>query len=119
PVVEIVSVYPGATGTLVQAAAASGARGLVLQAISAGHVTPPVFESVREVLRQGIPVVVASRIPRGGTRPAYGFAGSSQQLQDAGAVLSGDLSAWKARVLLMLALQQGPLPHAELLRLFA
>ena len=119
PTVEIVPVYPGATGTLVQAAVAAGARGIVLQAISAGHVTLPVFESVLAALHQGIPVVVASRIARGGTRPAYGFPGSSQQLLDAGAVLSGDLSAWKARLLLMLALQQGPGPRAELLRLFA
>lgn len=119
PAVEIVPVYPGASGALVQAAVASGAQGLVLQAISAGHVTPPVFESVLQALKQGIPVVVASRIARGGTRPAYGFSGSSQQLRDAGAVLSGDLSAWKARLLLMLALQQGPVSRAQLQRLFA
>jgi L-asparaginase len=118
PSVEIVSVYPGATGVLVRAAAAAGAKGLVLQAISAGHVTEPVYHAVLEVLGQGLPVVVASRIPRGGTRAGYGFPGSSQNLVDAGAVLSGDLSAWKARVLLMLALQQGPVPRARLMTLF-
>lgn len=119
PEVEVVSVYPGATGNLVRAAVSSGAQGLVLQAISAGHVTESVFQSVLEALEHGVPVVVASRIPRGGTRPAYAFPGSSQNLLDAGAVLSGDLSAWKARVLLMLALQRGPVARSNLLHLFA
>jgi hypothetical protein len=65
-----------------------------------------------------LPVVVATRIPRGGTRTGYGFAGSSQQLVEAGAVLSGDLSAWKARVLLMLALQASQSDQNSLRSLF-
>jgi L-asparaginase len=63
-------------------------------------------------------VVVSTRIPRGGTRAGYGFAGSSQLMVEHGAVLSGDLSPWKARILLMLALQQGPVAPAHLRQLF-
>jgi L-asparaginase len=105
PNVEIVSMYAGASGAMVRAAADSGARGLVVQGIATGHVNAAMYEAIVEVLNQGIPVVIASRILKGGTRMAYGFTGSTHHLVEAGAVLSGDLSPWKARILLMLALQ--------------
>lgn len=118
PPVEIVTMYAGASGAMVLAAAASGARGIVVQAVASGHVNAQMYEAIREVLAQRIPVVVATRIPRGGTRAGYGFPGSSQLLLDAGAVLSDDLSAWKARIVLMLALQGGTFTQAALARLF-
>ena len=118
PEVEIVSMYAGASGAMVRAAAVSGAKGLVVQAVASGHVNAAMYEAIVEVLAQGLPVVIATRIPRGGTRTGYGFAGSSQQLVEAGAVLSGDLSAWKARVLLMLALQAGQGDQNSLRNLF-
>ena len=118
PQVEIVSMYPGASGALVRAAVADGARGLVVQAVASGHVNEAMGEAIAEVLARGVPVVVSTRIPRGGTRAGYGFAGSSQRLVEAGAVLAGDLSPWKARILLMLALQDGPASGARLARLF-
>lgn len=118
PRVDIVPMYAGADGALVRAAAAAGARGLVIQAVASGHVNAAMYEAILEVLAQGLPVVVSTRIPRGGTRAGYGFAGSSQHLVDHGAVLGGDLSPWKARILLMLALQQGPAGPEQLRQLF-
>jgi L-asparaginase len=107
PPVEIVSMYVGADGAMVRAAADAGAQGVVVQAVASGHVNEPMQEAIIEVLRRRIPVVMSTRIPRGGTRLGYGFAGSTQQLVRAGAVLSSDLSPWKARILLMLAIQEG------------
>lgn len=119
PTVEIVSMYAGASGALVAAAAQSGARGLVVQAVASGHVNAAMYDAILRVLGQNLPVVVSTRIPRGGTRAGYGFAGSSQLLVEAGAVLSDDLSAWKARIVLMLALAQGPVSSAQLAHFFA
>jgi L-asparaginase len=118
PPVEIVSMYAGASGAMVRAAADSGARGVVVQAVASGHVNAAMQEAIVDVLGRGIPVVVSTRIPKGGTRLGYGFAGSSQQLVQAGAVLSGDLSPWKARIVLMLAIQAGRGSPAELRQLF-
>lgn len=109
----------GASGALVMAAAQSGARGLVVQAVASGHVNAAMYEAITQLLVHDVPVVIATRIPRGGTRAGYGFAGSSQLLVDAGAVLSDDLSAWKARIVLMLALQHGPVTAPALAQLFA
>ena len=41
------------------------------------------------------------------TLPNYGFEGGGKTLADAGAVLADDLRPHKARILLMLALQNG------------
>ena len=118
PPVEIVSMYAGAGGAMVRAAAGSGARGLVIQAVASGHVNEAMYDAIAQTLQSGIPVVISTRIPKGGTRIGYGFAGSSQQLVQAGAVLASDLSPWKARILLMLAIQAGQATAADLQRLF-
>jgi L-asparaginase len=118
PAVEIVSMYAGATGAMARAAVDTGARGVVVQAVASGHVNEAMQEAIFEVLERGTPVVVSTRIPKGGTRLGYGFAGSSQQLTQAGAVLSGDLSAWKARIVLMLAIQAGRTKPEELRLMF-
>lgn len=107
PRVAIVPMYVGATGELVDAAVKAGMDGIVVEATASGHVNAAMYESLVQALAADIPVVVSTRIPSGGTRIGYSFPGSSHSLVERGAVLSDDLSPWKARILLMLALQQG------------
>lgn len=118
PSVEIVAMYAGASGAMVRAAVTSGAQGVVVQAVASGHVNEAMYDAVVQILGDGVPVVISTRVPKGGTRLGYGFAGSSQQLVDAGAVLSDDLSPWKARILLMLAIQAGRSAPVDLHALF-
>jgi L-asparaginase len=118
PQVDIVPMYVGASGAGLRAALQDGAAGIVVQAVASGHVNEAVYEAVVEARRRNIPVVLSTRIPRGGTRAGYGFAGSSQLMLDHGAVLAGDLSPWKARILLMLAIQAGKADTAQLRQLF-
>jgi L-asparaginase len=49
-------------------------------------------------------VTVSSRSLAGRVRPRYGYEGGGLQLQQAGAILAGDLPGSKARLLLMVAL---------------
>ena len=116
PEVEIVSMYPGATARLLYAASET-APGVVIQAIGTGHVNPAMYEAIKVLLKRGTKIVSASRIMRGGTRAHYGMDGSSRRLSDEGVALASDLSVWKARVLLMLALQT-PRSNAEIQDLF-
>lgn len=104
PRVAIVPMYAGADSCLVDAAA-KAYDAIVIEAVGAGHVNPLMYEAICRALHDGLFVVVTTRLPNGGARPCYGFTGSSQRLLDAGAIIGADLSAWKARVLLMLALQ--------------
>ncbi|ALM83521.1 asparaginase [Bordetella sp. N] len=119
PSVFIVPMYVGAGGELIEAAVARGARGIVVQGIASGHVNAAMHDALVDALDAGVSVVLATRIPSGGTRVGYSFKGSSHTLVSKGAVLSDDLSPWKARILLMLALQNGLRCPQALGRLFA
>src|SRR5215831_11416193 len=107
PYVEIVPMYGGADGYLVQAALDHGAKGVVIQALGWGNVNQPMFAAIKDAIAKGIPVVVTSRVPNGRVLPNYGFEGGGKTLLEAGAALGDDLSPQKARILLMLLLQNG------------
>jgi L-asparaginase len=107
PSVEIVAMYGGADGSLVRAALDHGAKGLVIEALGWGNVNLPTFAAVKEAMARNIPVVITTRVPNGRVLPNYGFDGGGKTLRDAGAVMGDDLSPQKARILLMLLLQDG------------
>ena len=110
PRVDIICAYAGADGHLAMAAVEAGSQGLVVQALGAGNVPEPLFVSLLEILDRGLPVVISSRVPFGPVQPIYGYAGGGATLLEAGAIFAGSLSAFKARLLLMLAVaQQGEL----------
>jgi L-asparaginase len=107
PYVEIVAMYGGADGYLVEAALDHGARGVVIQALGWGNVNVPMFSAIKAALAKHVPVVITSRVPNGRVLPHYGYDGGGKTLADAGAIMGDDLSPEKARVLLMLLLQKG------------
>jgi len=107
PRVDIVPMYAGADDAALQAALQRGAAGLVIAAVGAGNVNHALFEGIAAALQQGVAVVIATRVPHGLVRPLYTYVGGGVALQKAGAILAGDLTPQKARVMLMLALAAG------------
>jgi L-asparaginase len=105
PRVDIVAMYAGADATLLRAAVAGGARGVVVQALGLGNVNIPLYEAIKEAIERGVAVVISTRVPNGRVLPVYGVAGGGKLLKEAGAVFADDLSPQKARILLMLVLQ--------------
>jgi L-asparaginase len=106
PRVDVVACYLGVDATLMHAAVAAGAAGLVLEAFGAGNVPPAVAEAAEEIVARGIPVLVCSRVPSGPVEPLYATGGA--RLARVGAVFAGDLSPWQARLLLAAALALAP-----------
>lgn len=107
PYVEIISTYGGADGFLLKAAVDHGAKGIVVQALGWGNVNPATSAAIKATIGKGIPVVITSRVPNGRVLPNYGYEGGGKVLADAGAIMGDDLSPQKARILLMLLLQNG------------
>ncbi|RON52738.1 L-asparaginase [Pseudomonas frederiksbergensis] len=114
PRVEILAMFGGADGSLLRYAVDQGAKGIVVQAVGMGNMNVSMFEAVKYALSKNVPVVVATRVPNGRTMPVYGFVGGGKTSYEAGAVMAGDLSPQKARLLLMLLLQSGVSAQAEL-----
>jgi L-asparaginase len=109
--VDLVTACVGADARFLRHAVATGAKGIVLEALGGGNVPPAMLPGVREAVAGGVPVVVASRCGRGTTAPRYGYEGGGVTLRDAGAIFSGDLTAPKARIKLMVHLGAGSSPE--------
>jgi len=119
PYVEIVAMYGGADGSLVKAAVDQGAKGIVIEGLGSGNVNAPMFDAIEKAIAKGVAVVITSRVPNGRVLPNYGFEGGGKTLVDAGAVLGDDLSPQKARILLMLLLQDGVKEQKDLQSAFS
>ena len=83
------------------------AAGLVVVAVGSGNTPPAYLDVARAAMRDGLPVVLATRAPSGGVRSGYAFPGGSSQWWEAGVIFAGTLDAPKARVLLALGVGAG------------
>ena len=101
--VVIYSEYAGSDGRSLELLLEDGnLDGVVVAGLGLAHVSTPTLEALRRVRAAQIPVVVASRVPTGRIVPLYA---NNIDLLDIGAVQADNLSPWKARVLLMVAMQ--------------
>jgi len=107
PRVDLVEAAAGSDGTILRAAANSGAEGLVVAAMGRGNLPPLMADALAEVIASGVPVVVTSRCWGGRVAPVYGYAGGGARLVEAGAIFSPWLGALKARIALCLGLAAG------------
>lgn len=107
PRVDIIPMYAGVDDFALSAALARGAAGLVVAGVGAGNVNEALYQGILAALHAGIPVVISSRVPYGGVRPLYAYAGGGITLLKAGAIFAHDLNPQKARVLLMAGLGMG------------
>ena len=105
--VPVVGTGLGDDGALVDLAVEAGCDGLVVVALGAGHLPPPVLEAVERAAAR-VPVVATARPERGALLTAtYGFRGSERDLRAAGVVPAGRLSPAAARITLVAALGAG------------
>jgi L-asparaginase len=106
--VPVLQTYTGMEEGLIEAVLdATGAAGLVLEGTGLGNVPGSAERGAAAAVARGLPVVVATRAPTGGTGAVYGGPGGAVTLRDMGAIAAGGLPAAKARLLLMLLLASG------------
>ena len=105
--VDIIKVYSGSDGRFIDHSVADGARGIVIEGLGRGNVTPATMPALRRALESGVTVVVTTRCPRGRVLDTYAYEGGGRQLRQMGVILGGMLSSQKARLQLMLALGAG------------
>ena len=118
PTVDIIPNYAGSDGRLIRGLLKEGpVDGLVVDAAGAGNIATPLFHAVREAREAGVAVVITSRTHGGRVLPLYAGGGGGTTLHELGCVFADNLSAQKARVLLMAALTRTRDPE-ELRRLF-
>lgn len=114
--IDLIKAVPGMDGRFIRASIEHGARGLVIEAFGRGNLPPELVPSIREAVQAGILVVIVSRSYTGRVLPEYGYEGGGISLQEAGAILGGDLRGHKARIKLMCLF--GKYDDPELVRKF-
>ncbi|MFA7048771.1 MAG: asparaginase [Bacteroidales bacterium] len=97
PRVDIVLSYAGATSLLFDTLVENGTEGIVIAGVGHGNYSRQIENSAKKAVRQGIAVVRATRVLKGGVS-------SDTENTFEGQVVSRSLSPQKARILLMLAL---------------
>jgi L-asparaginase len=112
PRVDIVYGYANNTRTMVDAAVAAGAKGIVHAGVGNGNPYPETLEGLADAREKQVQVVRSTRVPRGPVT-------LDAEVDDAkyGFVVSDTLNPQKSRILLMLALTKTSDPK-EIQRMF-
>jgi L-asparaginase len=109
PRVDVVVTYLGADGTMIDAAVAAGAKGIVSAGTGAGRPTPAEDAALQRASDAGVLICQGTRVGSGRTVQSPG-------LKKRGWVGADNLQPWKARILLRLALARTSDP-AEIQRI--
>lgn len=104
--VRMVKSATGVDGKLIDLCLEQETDGIVLEGTGLGNTTTSVGEAVERAVDSGVPVVVTSRCHAGSTAPVYGSGGGGKTLADYGAIHGNDLPSHKARIKLMLAIEE-------------
>ena len=105
PRVEIVYSYAGADGRLIRALLKDpDLGGIVVAALGLGNVPAGVADAIEEARKQGVPVVIATRVLSGRVFSLGDGKSSAIGLKKIGCILADNLTPQKSRVLLMLGL---------------
>jgi L-asparaginase len=110
PRVDVVVSYLGADGTMIDAATAAGARGVISAGTGAGRPTPGEDKALERASAAGVVICQGTRVGSGRTVQSPG-------LKRKGWIGADNLQPWKARILLRLGLARTSDPD-ELQRLF-
>jgi L-asparaginase len=105
--VHLITAHVAMDGTLVDAAVAAGADGLVVEATGAGNTSASLLVAASHAMEAGIPVALTTRSPSGEATAAYAFPGGGATWVKAGALLTGHLGGPKARVALAVGIGAG------------
>lgn len=110
--VPVIQAYTGLEESLIEAVIeVINPAGIVLEGTGLGNLPGTAQRGIVVARERGIPVVVATRVPSGGTAAVYGGPGGGVTLRDIGALAARGLSAAKARLLLMVVLATHALPE--------
>lgn len=108
--VQLVKAYAGMDSFLLEQLALHGCDGVIIEALGAGNLPPSCLAGVKALLNANIPVVLVSRAFNGVTQDVYDYLGGGKQLKQQGVIFTTGLSGQKARIKLLVLLNQ-PLNH--------
>ncbi len=111
--VGLVKAVTGDEGELVDYYSTAGYDGIVVEGFGRGNLPKAMMPSIEKAIEKGTIVVIATRARAGRVLDSYGYEGSVSDSLQLGALMGGETTAAKARLLLAYVLSQ---PSAQSLR---
>ncbi|GDZ85736.1 asparaginase [Leuconostoc citreum] len=102
--IPVLKAYAGMDGQLLELLAASNIDGIIIEALGAGNLSREAAQGVQYILSRNIPVVVVSRSFNGVAEPVYDYLGGGVQLEKAGVIFATSINGQKARLKLLIGL---------------
>lgn len=102
--VEIIKCYIDSGSDILNFLVDSGVDGIVLEALGRGNVPPKMLQGIKYAISKNIPIVLVSRAPMGRVVDSYGYEGGGAHLRSLGVYFATNLNSVKARMLLLLLL---------------
>ena len=112
--IQLVKAYAGMDSFLLEQLAHHGCDGVVIEALGAGNLPPTSLKGLHALIEANIPVVLVSRAFHGVTQDVYDYLGGGKKLKQQGVIFTTGLSGQKARIKLLVLLNQQrekPLSH--------
>ncbi|MGM9925987.1 MAG: asparaginase [Bacillus sp. (in: firmicutes)] len=106
PRVDIIKCHTGSDGIFIEAALQAGAKGIVLEGVGRGQVTPQMMKVIKQRSEEAVFVVTTSA-EEGKVYPSYGYEGSANDLKENGVILGEDYDSKKARIRLAVLIASG------------
>ncbi|WP_049995821.1 asparaginase [Halococcus sediminicola] len=104
--VPVVKTGIGVGARQLNSALEAGVDGIVVEGTGLGNTTSALGDAIDEALEANVPVVITSRCQGGAVAPVYGTPGGGKTLRLHGVINGGDLPAHKARLKLMLLIEE-------------
>lgn len=104
--VQLLKAYAGMDSFLLEQLAKSKCDGVVIEALGAGNLPPSCLAGIEALVNANIPIVIVSRAFNGITQDVYDYVGGGKQLKQQGIIFTKGLSGQKARIKLMVLLNQ-------------
>ncbi|EOL48743.1 L-asparaginase, type II [Enterococcus phoeniculicola] len=102
--IPIVKAYAGMHGDLIEALGESEVDGLVIEALGAGNLPPETIPAIKKLLAKEVPIVLVSRCFNGIAEAVYEYAGGGKELQELGVIFCNSINSQKARLKLLIAI---------------
>ncbi|WP_019242053.1 MULTISPECIES: asparaginase [Bacillus] len=103
PRVDIIKCHTGSDSIFIEASVQAGTKGIVLEGVGRGQVTPTMMEAIKKYANE-ITFVVTTSAEEGKVYPSYGYKGSANDLKENGVILGEDYDSKKARIKLAVIL---------------
>ncbi|RYG73626.1 asparaginase [Lentibacillus lipolyticus] len=104
--VFLLKAYAGMNMEILNALKETEPDGLVIEGLGEGNLPKNTIPSLTQFIADGIPVILVSRCYQGIVQPTYGYEGGGRELKELGVIFANGLTGPKARIKLLVALEQ-------------